>query len=157
MKTIFLNSFFSIAFTCICLLSQAQDNKNFSHWNKSNQQASIDKLLENYIDKHKVNPHAQGFRIQIYYNNDLQNSRKETEELSAQLLQTFPDIGVYTTYESPFWRLTMGDCRTYAEAKKLALKVGKQFPELAKQIIILKDQDIKLVPLHTTTSPNSNE
>ena len=58
---------------------------------------------------------TQGYRIQLFSDNK-RNSREEAELRSDVVAQDMPQIPIYVTYLSPFWRLRVGDYRTYEEA-----------------------------------------
>lgn len=113
----------------------------------SSQQAHINKLLENYIEENKENRLLEGYRLQLYYNNKGQTSKVEAEELAVKILQKLPNMATYVTYQSPFWRLSVGDARSYPEIKRIEQLIAEEFPELKNQGTILRGQKIQLPPL----------
>ncbi|MDE7238043.1 MAG: SPOR domain-containing protein [Paramuribaculum sp.] len=45
----------------------------------------------------------------------------------------------YVTYNSPYWRLRVGDFRTQAEAAAAAEELRQAFPRSAKEIRVVRD------------------
>lgn len=64
-----------------------------------------------------------GYRIQIYNGN-----RSTCLQKRSDFLRKFPNITPYTLYESPEYRVQVGDFRTRLEADKYLRKVLPLFP-----------------------------
>jgi hypothetical protein len=80
-----------------------------------------------------------GYRVQIYSSNQQQKAKTEAlrleEKLKDQLGQT-----VYVQYAPPFWKVRIGDFRTYEEAREYKKEVVRLFPELLGDTYIVRDQ-----------------
>jgi len=77
---------------------------------------------------------ATGYRIRVYYNSR-QNSRSESEQVARAVVRTYPWLGVYRTFESPNFKVTVGDFRTRDEA----LKVFNELKALYPSAFIIKE------------------
>ena len=57
-----------------------------------------------------------------------------------------PQIPIYVTYLSPFWRLRVGDYRTFEEANAQMQQLKKKFPKYSVEMRIVKDEIV--LPLY---------
>lgn len=96
------------------------------------------------IDK-EGNIATQGYRIQLFSDNK-RNSREEAELRSGVVAGDMPEIPIYVTYLSPFWRLRVGDYRTYEEANAQMQILKKKFPKYSVEMRIVKDEIV--LPLY---------
>jgi hypothetical protein len=68
-----------------------------------------------------------GYRVRIFFDNK-QTARVESEKTLKKFEQMFPDVLAYRTYVNPYFKVTVGDCRTKSEAMVLLGRVRKEFP-----------------------------
>lgn len=68
-----------------------------------------------------------GYRIRVYYDN-VRSSRTDSEEVAKSLCRIYPWLPVYRTYESPYFRVAVGDFRTPDEAMKLFNELKVRYP-----------------------------
>ena len=80
-----------------------------------------------------------GYRVQIYSSNQQQTAKAEAlnleEKLKDKLSQT-----VYVQYLPPFWKVRLGDFRTYDEAKEYKKFFVQQYPEMMGDTYIVRDK-----------------
>lgn len=69
----------------------------------------------------------QGYRIRIFFDNS-QSARSESEKTAVAFKRAWPGVGVYRTYESPFFKVTVGDFRTRSEALSFLQKLRGTYP-----------------------------
>jgi hypothetical protein len=69
----------------------------------------------------------QGYRIRVFYDNSPQ-ARTRSESVAAYVRNQFPNIGVYRTFESPNYKVTVGDFRTKDEALKIYMILKNIYP-----------------------------
>ncbi len=67
------------------------------------------------------------FRIRIY-SNSAQNSRGESTQALSRFQRAFPDIPAVRTFTSPFYKVTVGNYATRAEAQKALNEIKGTFP-----------------------------
>ncbi|WP_052102499.1 SPOR domain-containing protein [Porphyromonas gingivicanis] len=82
---------------------------------------------------------VQGFRIQVF-NGNLTSSKQEAYRRAQTVNKTFPDITCYVSYKAPFWRLVVGDFRTYEEAQTSLHEMKRLLPQIAGELYIVRDK-----------------
>ncbi len=90
------------------------------------QSEAIEGSMRHHIN---ANPdrNINGYRVRIFFDNK-QTARTESEKTLKKFEQMFPDILAYRTYTNPYFKVTVGDCRTKSEAMVLLGRVKKDFP-----------------------------
>lgn len=73
------------------------------------------------INKSKMT--MPGFRVQLYFGGE----RVRANQLKADFLQEYPDVGAYVIYHQPNFKLRVGDFKTRLEAKKFLSEVQTRF------------------------------
>lgn len=84
----------------------------------------ITKLQQKYIELNKLKQSSSGYRIQIHFGNE----REKAKEIKTKFLQAFPDIPAYDSYQSPNFRVRVGDYRSKLEASKYLKQISASFP-----------------------------
>jgi hypothetical protein len=67
-----------------------------------------------------------GYRVRIFFDNK-QTARNESELTVEKFRAMYPDVAVYRTYTNPYFKVTVGDCRTKSEAMKLLSRIKRSF------------------------------
>jgi len=70
---------------------------------------------------------TDGYRIRIYFDNK-QNSREASSASEQRFKQRFPGYSTYRTFKNPFFKVTVGDFRTKADAQIALEKISREFP-----------------------------
>lgn len=68
-----------------------------------------------------------GYRVRIFFDNK-QTARVESEKTLRKFESMFHDVYAYRTYTNPYFKVTVGDCRTKSEAMALLGRIKKVFP-----------------------------
>ena len=84
----------------------------------------------------------QGYRIQVFTDNNQRTARNEAETKKRQIEELF-NVTAYVKYNAPFWRLYVGDYITYEEAFSMMNKITEAFPTYKKEIQI-KEEEIRI-------------
>lgn len=84
---------------------------------------AVKSLHQQYVAAAKEDPTLQGFRVQIY-----NGSRQEALRYRSRSLQAFPQYKPHTVYESPEYRIQLGDFKTRLEAERFLKRVKERFP-----------------------------
>ena len=58
------------------------------------------------------------YRIQLFSSNST-SAKTQAENLAKEVENTFPNLQAAVSYASPFWRLRVGEFRTYEEANAM--------------------------------------
>ena len=98
-----------------------------------NQSRTMRSALDSYVSNNAAKK-LTGFRIRVYFDNG-QNARNRSEAIARSISGTYPGIGVYRTFESPNFKVTVGDFRTKDEALKVYHSLKASYPTA----IILKE------------------
>lgn len=93
------------------------------------QDARIDTLLSRHIEANRRAGGIDGYRIQVFRRGG-QAARDEADKVMARVLNQFPEIKAYLTFQAPnFYLIRLGDFRTRIEAAKALTNVRKAFPD----------------------------
>jgi len=68
-----------------------------------------------------------GYRIRVFYDS-APTARQRSEGIAGALRSQFPGTGVYRTFESPNYKVTVGDFRTKDEALRIYNALKKSYP-----------------------------
>ena len=98
-----------------------------------NQSSAMKSAFDSYVSANAPK-RITGYRIRVYYENN-QNARNRSEAIARSISGTYPGIGVYRTFESPNFKVCVGDFRTKDEALKLYHALKSSYPTA----IILKE------------------
>ncbi len=83
--------------------------------------------LDKHIYEESKNRGISGYRIRIFSNSGA-NARKEGQEAMAGFIKRFPNLATYFIFDTPFYRLYVGDFRNRSEAYKYLEKIEDSFP-----------------------------
>lgn len=72
----------------------------------------------------KTIKNMSGYRLQVINTND----RNKALEVKTKMLSEFPSEKIYMLYQSPYFKVQMGNFRTREDATKLLNKVKKVYP-----------------------------
>jgi hypothetical protein len=92
-------------------------------------------LVEKYNNQNQTKPIINGYRVQIYFDSGNQ-SKKKANDVKTQFLAKNPDIPCYLVYQSPNFKVRVGDFRTRYEAYKFYREIRNDFPSA----YIVKDE-----------------
>lgn len=98
-----------------------------------NQSSAMRSALDRYV-QNNANKKLSGYRIRVYFENG-QNARARSEAIARSVSNAYPGIGVYRTFESPNFKVMVGDFRTKDEALKVYQSLKASYPTA----LLLKD------------------
>ncbi len=81
-----------------------------------------------------------GYRIQVFSDNNSRTAKNEARTKARNISAAFPQYRTYVTYNSPYWRLKVGDFRTQQEATEVADAIKEAFPSYKREIRIVRDR-----------------
>lgn len=84
----------------------------------------VTKLQQKYVELNNIKQSSTGYRIQIHFGNE----REKAKDIKTKFLQAFPDIPAYDSYQSPNFRVRVGDYRSKLEASKYLKQISGAFP-----------------------------
>lgn len=86
---------------------------------------------------------TKGYKIQVFSGNNQRVSKNEAYSRKNQITREFPDEEVSVTFNSPVWRVRVGNFRTYEQAFETLKEMKKTFPSFGKEMEI-KEAVVKL-------------
>ena len=103
------------------------------------QDSAMHVLLDEAVNgKHEL-VEMDGYRVQIYSSNQQQAAKSQALELEAKLKDALTQT-VYVQYLPPFWKVRIGDFRTYEEAREYKKLFVSQYPEMTGDTYIVRDK-----------------
>lgn len=81
-----------------------------------------------------------GYRVQIYSDNNARTAKNQARAKERAISEAFPELSTYVVFDSPYWRLRVGDCRTRTEADELATELKNAFPAYKAEIMVVRDR-----------------
>ncbi len=100
-------------------------------------------IMQKAIEAQKAgnsNETQRGYRVQLFSSNNAQRARGDAFNVEKTILDKMPNLPVYVTYTSPFWKVRVGNCVTHAEAQTLRQFLIENFPEFQTETYIVPDQ-----------------
>ena len=96
----------------------------------------LDLLLDSMAIQHRKSNLIRGFRIQIYAGNE----REEASKAKEIAYRTLPFADVYTSYQSPTFKVKVGDFYQRLEAQLTLKKIEMTFPAavIVEEVVHLK-------------------
>ena len=103
------------------------------------QDSTMDVLLDEAINgKHEI-IEMDGYRVQVYSSNQQQTAKTEALELEAKLKEKVNQT-IYVQYLPPFWKVRLGDFKTYDEAREYKKLFVQIFPSMMGDTYIVRDK-----------------
>lgn len=103
------------------------------------QDSTVGVLLEEAIHGKRELVEIDGYRVQVYSSNQQQTAKGEALNLEARLKDKISQT-IYVQYLPPFWKVRLGDFRTYDEAKEYKKLFVSQYPEMMGETYIVRDK-----------------
>ena len=100
-------------------------------------QKGVDKLVSKYKQILKKTGGVEGWRIQLIF----KDQKEEILPYQIKFTNLYPEIPVQITFDSPNYKLTVGNFRTRNEALKIKHQISKNFPG-AYPVPIIIDPDL---------------
>lgn len=103
------------------------------------QDSAVALLLDGVMNGNREWVEIDGYRVQVYSSNQQQYAKAEALELEAKL-QDHVSHTIYVQYVSPFWKVRIGDFRSYEEAKEYKRIFVQQYPNMVGDTYIVRDK-----------------
>ena len=91
-----------------------------------NQSRAMRTAFDSYVASN-ASKKLTGYRIRVYYDNG-QNARNRSEAIARSISNAYPGMGVYRTFDSPNFKVCVGDFRTKDEALKVYHALKATYP-----------------------------
>lgn len=90
------------------------------------QSAEVKQALQDYV-KANASKSISGYRIRVYFDNSPQ-ARTRSESIENSLQTLYPEHKVYRSFESPNYKVLLGDFRSKDEALRVFNQLKKTYP-----------------------------
>ncbi len=80
-----------------------------------------------------------GYRVQVYSSNQQQYAKSEALDLESKLQEKVSHT-IYVQYIPPFWKVRIGDFRSYEDAKEYKKIFVQQYPDMLGDTYIVRDK-----------------
>lgn len=94
----------------------------------------IDNLIEKHIYLNK-NGKLEGFRVQIFYDSG-NNSKNRAFAQKAKFLAEYPEVSAYLSFQSPNYKVRVGDFRSRLDADGFKARIIGTFTDA----FVVKDE-----------------
>ena len=113
-------------FILLPFLSAAQNDTTLSENGSvtSINEKGINALVRKYENILKAKNGVDGWRVQIMF----KAKKAEIQQLKIAFIKLYPEIPAYLEYDTPYYRVRVGNCRTKLEAIKIQNQISKNFP-----------------------------
>lgn len=81
-----------------------------------------------------------GYRIQVFSDNDMRSAKSNADYRKRAIEQQFPQYRAYVTFESPYWRVRVGDFRSSSQANAALREIKSAFPAFANDARIVREK-----------------
>jgi hypothetical protein len=82
----------------------------------------------------------RGYKIQAFAGNNQRTSKNEAYRKQAMINQAFPELETVVIFDSPFWRVRVGNFRSRDEAAAVLRELRNAFPSFGKEMYIVTDE-----------------
>ena len=103
------------------------------------QDSAVAVLLDNAMKGTNEWVEVDGYRVQVYSSNQQQYAKTEALELEEKLKNSITH-SVYVQYLPPFWKVRIGDFRSYEDAKEYKKIFVEQYPNMVGDTYIVRDK-----------------
>jgi hypothetical protein len=85
------------------------------------------RLVERHIQINDSLGTIPGFRLQLFFTSGV-NGKKLAQEVEADFIKKYPDVPAYLIWDSPNYKVRVGDFRTRLDALKFQDEIKTYFP-----------------------------
>lgn len=93
---------------------------------KVDQSSEVRQAMTQYVGKNSSKP-ISGYRIRVFYDNSPQ-ARSRSESIENSLMEQYPEHKVYRSFESPNYKVLIGNFRSKDEALRIFNALKKTYP-----------------------------
>ncbi len=87
---------------------------------------SLDVAMQKQVEKNKSRK-TTGYRVRIYFDNS-RDARVISEQIVADFKLRYPDIPVFRIYDNPYFKVTVGEFLSKADAMRFMETIRRDYP-----------------------------
>ena len=81
-----------------------------------------------------------GYRIQVFSDNNQRTAKANAEYRKRSIEQRMPGTRAYLLFESPYWRVRVGDYSSHSEAEAAMAEIRSAFPAFSSDLRIVRER-----------------
>lgn len=81
-----------------------------------------------------------GYRVEIFADNNARTARGNAQSRRDGVMSRLPQYPAYMVFESPYWRVRVGDFATRAEAEAAMADIRRAFPSFSPDLRIVRSR-----------------
>ncbi len=81
-----------------------------------------------------------GYRVLVFDDNDVRTAKQNAQARRNQIVSRFPEMNAYIQFNSPYWRVKVGDFKTRSEAEAAMQAIRAAFPSYGSQLRVVRDR-----------------
>ena len=116
----------SLVYVRAASMDASLSGKNIFNYVDVHQSQAISDAMSRKIERNK-DKRMTGYRVRIFFDNK-QNARNASEAAMSRFQSAYPGHGVYRSFASPYFKVTVGDFRTKSEAMQMMRRIKADFP-----------------------------
>lgn len=128
-------NYLKILITGCFLITAVSEQALSQHYSVAAQDSMVKLLVNRHIAIGQAKRTMPGYRVQIHFG----SNRTKANEVKADFLKLYPNVGSYLVYHQPNFKIRVGDFKTRMEAQKFL----KDIQPLYSTAFLVKD-DVKL-------------
>lgn len=78
--------------------------------------------------------------MEVFADNNVRTAKSRATAKRRNLMARLPQYRVYLTFQSPYWRVRVGDFRTRGEAEGAMAEIRRIFPSYSSDLRIVRDR-----------------
>lgn len=82
----------------------------------------------------------RGYKIQAFSGNNQRTSKNEAQHKQQLINNAYPNLETVVLFESPFWRLRVGNFENRSDAEEVLKEMVRSFPSFGKEMYIVVDE-----------------
>ena len=116
----------SLVYVRAASMDASLSGKNIFNYVDVHQSQAISDAMSRKIERNR-DKRMTGYRVRIFFDNK-QNARSASEAAMGRFQAAYPGHGVYRSFASPYFKVTVGDFRTKSEAMQMMRRIKADFP-----------------------------
>ncbi len=121
------NFIFTCIFITIVFTTNAQEGTYVLGQNDMFYDLKLRELVNTHIKLNQDRNGLKGYRVQVFYESG-QNARQNAQTLKTQFERRYSDCKAYVEYQSPYFKVLVGDFRTRNEALIFRKQILENYP-----------------------------
>lgn len=79
-----------------------------------------------------------GYRVEIFADNNTRTAKRQAQMRLSKITSRLSQYPAYLVFESPYWRVRVGDFNTRPEAESAMAEIRRAFPSFSSDLRIVK-------------------